>query len=94
MTRRLWIAVLACTLACFTGGSAYLVALWIKRGRVPAIGWPLIVSMLLFVWIGISYVRFRLHESGTGDLSTSGLPEDLGDLANVSGPGTAAATHK
>lgn len=94
MTHRLWIAVLACTLAYYTGGSAYLVSSWMKHGHVPVAGWPLVISMLLFLWIAVGYVRFRLHEAGTDDLSESGLPENLGDLANVSGPGTAAASHK
>lgn len=81
MKRAFWITAYACALACFTGVTAYLVASWIKRGHLPWFGWVLILSSLLFVWIGIGFVRFLLHdksEAGLAPADASSLTEKLG----------------
>ncbi len=94
MSRLVSITALACALATFVAASVFSIQLWIGQRHVPALGWLLLVSDALVLWIGLGYVRFRLREAreAARQAAASGTA-DLGDLADVRGPGAAAAAH-
>lgn len=88
MSRRISIAVLACALATFVAVSVYSIQLWIGQRHVPALGWLLLASDALVLWIGLGYVRFRLREAREA-ASAAGA----GHLSDVRGASAAAAAH-
>jgi hypothetical protein len=96
MTRRIWIAVLACALAGYAAVSAYSVAAWIAHRHVTPLGWLLIASDALCLWIAFGYLRFKVRDAREVArlAEASGAPDGLGYLADVSGPGAATATHE
>lgn len=93
MTRRIWIVALASLLAAFVGASGYLFSEWIQLHRWPTLGWMLVASDALLLWIALGYLRFRLHEARQQAASTRDSAESLGNLADVSRAGAAAAAH-
>jgi|GEM_PF-2906791 len=92
MSRRISIAVLACALATFVAVSVYSVQLWIGQRHVPALGWLLLASDALVLWIGLGYVRFRLREAREAERKAASAA-GAGHLADMRGAGAAAATH-
>lgn len=94
MKRTLWIVTFACALIVFACASAFSVASWIEHRHIPALGWILLASDSLVCWIALGYLRFRLHDAHSeAAAQTLGAREGLGNLADMSGAGAAAAAH-
>lgn len=92
MSRRISIAVLACALATFATVSVLSIKLWVEQRHVPALGWVLLASDALVLWIGLGYVRFRLREAREEERNADSVA-GAGHLADMRGAGAAAATH-
>ena len=95
MSRKLSIALLACALATFAVASVFSIQTWLGQRYIPALGWLLIASDALVLWIGLGYVRFRLREAreAARNAAAASSAAETGHLPDMCGAGAAAAAH-
>ena len=96
MFRKIWIFILASALVTFAAVSGVLVYSWVEHQHIPGLGWLLLVSDALVFVTGVGYLRFRMREAQAEvrqRVAALSAAEGLGHLANVSGPGAAAAAN-
>ncbi len=63
MTRSLWIAALASALVCFVGGSAFYATSRLAHGNIGLVGWFVLASSAVLLWVAVRYLCFCVGEA-------------------------------
>lgn len=71
MSRTRWIVGLSAALVVYLGFTALEVRILIREGHLHPIGWFVLASGLIFLWILLGYLRFRAREEREAGLRRS-----------------------